>query len=175
MATSNFHNVNANKIFACKLEDEWDYNHFISNIKSELKNSKYYFTENGNDDSELRSYPSSVIGTIISSKQYKDFEAEIKLTVIVRSGYYEGINLDWQIGYSVGAGETDEIDFAQDLEYVADYSPEKAKQFAGYAEKWAEVETEVIVNFIEEVFENYSTPVRVVARFSNGETIYQNA
>ena len=42
MATSNFHNVNASHIFACSLEDEWDYEDLVGNLESELNNHKDY-------------------------------------------------------------------------------------------------------------------------------------
>ena len=37
MATSNFHNVNASHIFAVQLEDTYEYDDLIDNIKSGLK------------------------------------------------------------------------------------------------------------------------------------------
>ena len=58
MATSNFHNVNATHIFACSLENEWDYEDLVSNLESELNNHKDYSDYGKTDPYELRSFPS---------------------------------------------------------------------------------------------------------------------
>lgn len=40
MATSNFHNVNASRIFAFKVQDEFDFDDMKSTIISEMKGLK---------------------------------------------------------------------------------------------------------------------------------------
>lgn len=177
MATSNFYNVNASKVYAATIEDEWEYEDLIGNIKAEFEKTPYHFRSGGKDNNELRSYPSSVIGSITKTKQYKDFEVSVTLTIVVRSGYYGGANLDWSLEYEVEGEDTDNTeDFARILEYQMDWNYEgKAKQFAGYAEKWAEKAREEVINYVEGIFEQYTTPLKVAARFSNGETIYEKA
>ncbi len=52
MATSNFHNVNASHIFACSLENEWDYEDLVDNLKSELSNNSDYVDYGKTDPNE---------------------------------------------------------------------------------------------------------------------------
>ena len=174
MGTSNFHNVNAGKIFTNECEEEWDYDYLKSNICSELENSKYHFRKDyGTDSHELRSYPSHVLGTIFSeTKNYKDFTVEVSLIVVVRSGYYSGCNLDYDWEYIVNGETTDELDFADIIEYQASYKRDNAKRYAKFAEQWAKSTLETMRIDLETIFEMYSDKYEVAAQFSNGETIY---
>ena len=150
MATSNFHNVNASHIFACSLENEWDYEDLVDNLKSELNNDSDYVDYGKTDPNELRSFPSRTLGSIRKYHQYKDFYVEVCVTPVIRSGYYEGVNLDWYIRLYVNGSEDDTYsDDARVSTIANDY-----------------------IEFIEDIFEQYSQPLGVTARFSNGETIY---
>lgn len=173
MSTGNFHNVNASKVFAVEVQEEWDYDDLVLNIGSELD-----FRDFGKDVNELRSYPSKCIGTLDDSKEYADFSANIELVAIVRSGYYSGVNLDWGIRYEICGDwfdELDERDIADTLEYQLDYSRKLAERKAEYVVKWAEANAPVLVDKLETIYENYSTPLNVVGRFSNGEVVYEEA
>jgi hypothetical protein len=66
MATSNFHNVNASHIFAVQLEDTYEYDDLIDNIKSGLKETGEFNLLTKSDPNELRSYPSTSIGSLDS-------------------------------------------------------------------------------------------------------------
>ena len=149
MATSNFHNVNASNIFAVQLEDTYEYDDLISNLESEFNSHRDYSTVGKSDPDELRSYPSTSIGSFSNSLSIGDDEVEIFVTPVVRSGYYDGVNLDWHVRYYVNGYEDDT------------YSDTNIQSLLyGYVE------------FIENIFEKYSEPLVVTARFSNGETIY---
>ena len=149
MATSNFHNVNASNIFAVQLEDTYEYDDLISNLESEFNSHRDYSTVGKSDPDELRSYPSTSIGSFSNSLSIGDDEVEIFVTPVVRSGYYDGVNLDWHVRYYVNGYEDDT------------YSDTNIQSLLyGYIE------------FIENIFEKYSEPLVVTARFSNGETIY---
>jgi hypothetical protein len=77
-------------------------------------------------------------------------EVEVYVTPVIRSGYYEGVNLDWHVRYYVNGSEDETYESHPNIQTLVD----------------------VYVNFIENVYEQYSQPLGVTARFSNGETIY---
>jgi hypothetical protein len=77
-------------------------------------------------------------------------EVEVYVTPVIRSGYYEGCNLDWDVRYYVN-GYEDEL-----------YCENTSVQFI----------LNEYVEFIEKIYTQYSEPLGVTARFSNGETIY---
>ena len=150
MATSNFHNVNATNIFAVQLEDEWAYDDLVENLESEFSKYSDYYNDGISDPNELRSFPSKSLGSFSNMVTIEDDTVEIYLTPVIRSGYYEGCNLDWHIRYCVNGYEDDTYaDDARVSVIANDY-----------------------IEFIEDIFEQYSQPLGVTARFSNGETIY---
>jgi hypothetical protein len=150
MATSNFHNVNATHIFAVILDDEWAYDDLIGNLESEFNNHSDYYDYGKTDQHELRSFPSRTLGSFSKGITIGEDEVEVYITPVVRTGYYEGCNLDWDVRYYVN-GYEDEL----------------------YCEN---TNIELILNeyvkFIETIYSQYSEPLGVTARFSNGETIY---
>lgn len=150
MATSNFHNVNATHIFACSLENEWDYEDLIDNLTYEFKNHADWYDGNKSDPHELRSFPSRVLGSLTKSFSYNNFSLEVWVSPVIRSGYYEGCNLDWHVRYYVNGSE--------------DESYESHPRVQTLVESY--------VDYIENIFNQYSQPLGVTARFSNGETIY---
>jgi len=150
MATSNFHNVNATHIFAVQLEDEWAYEDLVYNLESEFNIHNDYSDYGKTDSDELRSYPSRSLGSFSDSLTIGDDEVEIYITPVIRSGYYEGCNLDWHIRLYVNGYEDDTYaDDANVLRISNEY-----------------------IEFIENIYSQYSEPLGVTARFSNGETIY---
>lgn len=150
MATSNFHNVNASHIFAVELQDEYDYQDLVDNLESEFNTNLDYSDYGKSDPNELRSFPSKSLGSFNNSIEIGEDEVEIYVTPVVRSGYYEGVNLDWHVRYYVNGYEDDTYE-----------THTRVQTLVG-----------VYVNFIENVYEQYSQPLGVTARFSNGETIY---
>ena len=150
MATSNFHNVNATHIFAVQLEDEWAYEDLVYNLESEFNIHNDYSDYGKSDPDELRSFPSRSLGSFSDSLTIGDDEVEIYITSVIRSGYYEGCNLDWHIRLYVNGYEDDTYaDDANVLRISNEY-----------------------IEFIENIYSQYSEPLGVTARFSNGETIY---
>jgi len=150
MATSNFHNVNATNIFAVQLEDEFDYEFLVDNLESELNNHSDYSDYGKTDPNELRSFPSKSLGSFSNSTIIGDDEVEVYVTPVIRSGYYEGCNLDWHVRYYVNGYEDDTYDTHTRIQtLVGSY-----------------------VDYIENIFGQHSQPLGVTARFSNGETIY---
>lgn len=88
MSTPNFYNKNASKIFASECDERDDYNDLIGNVRYAIKESKEI--SEGDYD---RNYPATKFSEIdIESGKWL---ATIYLTC--RSGYYSGMNLDWEI------------------------------------------------------------------------------
>ncbi len=174
MATSNFHNVNASHIFACSLENEWDYEDLVDNLKSELSNDSDYVDYGKTDHNECRSFPSRTLGSIRKYHQYKDFYVEVCVTPVIRSGYYEGVNLDWNVDYLInGDASYDSPDFyINDIAHYGNLPKSKATTYAKLAEKKAEKLKNEIVEKLESIYSDYSMKLGVTAQFSNGETIY---
>ena len=150
MATSNFHNVNASHIFAVELQDEYDYQDLVDNLESEFSTNIDYSDYSKSDPNELRSFPSKSLGSFNNSIEIGEDEVEVYVTPVIRSGYYEGCNLDWHVRYYVNGSEDDTYETHPRVQTLV----------------------EVYTNFIENVYEQYSQPLGVTARFSNGETIY---
>ena len=150
MATSNFHNVNASRIFAVELENDFDYEDLVDNLESEFNIHNDYSDYGKTDPNELRSYSSRSLGSFSDSLTIGDDEVELYITPVIRSGYYEGVNLDWHIRLYVNGYEDDTYaDDANVLRISNEY-----------------------IDFIETIYSQYSEPLGVTARFSNGETIY---
>jgi hypothetical protein len=174
MATSNFHNVNASKIFAVEIEEEFDYDDLIENLTSEFS-AKESFRSGGSDEHELRSYPSKVLGSLFKSANFGDIEVCTQISLIVRSGYYSGVNLDWQLKHTVCGEEVSVGDFKDVADYWSRLNKGLVTIQSKNAEKWAEKTAEELIAEVEKVYKDFSTPLDVVARFSNGETIYKKA
>jgi hypothetical protein len=150
MATSNFHNVNASHIFAVDLQDTYEYDDLIDNVKSGLKSTGYFNVLTKSDPNELRSYPSTSIGSLDNYVESSDGESGIVVTItaVIRSGYYDGVNLDWHCHFE---------EYGENIEHLLPA---------------AEAEKNRLVEMVEYVFGEYTTPLGVTAQFSNGETIY---
>ncbi len=172
MSTSNFHNVNASAIFAVLLENDFDYEDLVDNLKSELKDNSDYVDYGKTDHNELRSFPSRTLGSIRRYHQYKDFYVEVCVTPVIRSGYYSGCNLDWNVAYSINGDAYDIDELENGIGYNTALPISKIKAYGLLAEKKAEKLKNEIVNELEALYNDYSDRYGVTAVFSNGETIY---
>jgi hypothetical protein len=172
MATSNFHNVNASAIFAVQLEDEWAYDDLVENLKSQLNNDPNYVDYGKSDPNELRSFPSRSLGSIRKYHEYKDFYVEVCVTPVIRSGYYDGVNLDWNVDYSINGDSYDIDELENGIGYNTALPISKIKAYSLLAEKKVEKLKNEIVEKVESIFSDYSDRYGVTAVFSNGETIY---
>lgn len=171
MATSNFHNVNSSKIFAVELEDDYDYEDLVRNLKSELTSNPLY-RDGGSDPDELRSFPSTVIGSLEERYDYKDFSIGVRISSIIRSGYYSGCNLDWSIECTLDGYEIEPDDVEDELSYQYDYSESLSKYYSELISRRFENMKDGLVEKLEKIYGDYSTKLGITARFSNGETIY---
>ena len=172
MATSNFHNVNASHIYACSLENEWDYSDLNDNLLYEFKKVDGFSTYTKSDPHELRSYPSQSICSVERSFNFKDFSLDVVVTPVIRSAYYDGCNLDWHVWYGINGDECEIDEFENGIGYNTSLPDNEIKAYALLAERKAETLLNEIVCDVEKVFEMYSDKLGVTARFSNGETMY---
>jgi hypothetical protein len=177
MATSNFHNVNATKIFAVEIEEDYDYDDLKENLLCELESKDY--NSRGNDPHELRSFPSVVLKAKEEGKDICGVYVSVTCSAIIRSGYYSGVNLDWGIVFQVGRTEYEEIpdesDIIDTIIYETDYKKGIATLQAGNILRYMENTKDELVKELEAIYSDYSEKLVVVARFSNGETIYEKA
>ncbi len=176
MGTSNFHYRSTTKCYAVLMNAEdfqYEYECLRDNLKDEFKNKfgqsvSWHWRSprtymNPPDVDYLRSYPAQSIVSVRTSLQLDDenkYEdetyADFEFVCIVRSGYYEGACLDYDVKLTVDGFETD-VDLIKNEQW----------------RKEIECEIETVGMKIESIFERFSTPLRRVATFSNGETIYE--
>jgi hypothetical protein len=194
MGASNFHYVNASRCFSiCEsyempvLDDDGnetdetetfypdsdDFDCEIDNIKSILKEAgESFWGVETRSREELRSYPTTFIGTIYRQKSFGDIEVGIEVHCFARSGYYQGACLDYEVQLKIDGYEVDDV---EEHFKTANSSMNEGMLTiqAKNAEKWASKAEAELANVAEAVFAKCSTQYTKVATFSNGETIYQ--
>jgi hypothetical protein len=178
MATSNFLNRNASNVFAVEIENDFDYDDIKENLKYHFlsENFKYDFTEINKWNND-RNFSGFIIGAVQDSVNIQElFDIDVNINVIIRSGYYSGVNLDWELDICTYYENLDSVDDIT-LELLQEDYPDEnitedivQKTIDSIQEKINELTEE-----IENVFKQYSTPLNVYATFSNGETIYQKS
>lgn len=198
MGTNNFYYRNASRCFAAMENyeqpildddgnetddveyispDEWEYDDFIINLQSDFKNLKgYYFVSNrGTDEHELRSFPSKVIGTLTKTKTYvKNIDVDVEIIIVSRSGYYEGVCLDYNVRFMLAGDECDNIEgFASDIEYYGDLTEKRAEYLSKVVWKWCEKTQEEMEHLVEKIFAEHTTSYECLGSASNGETFYK--
>jgi hypothetical protein len=138
----------------------------------ELKNV-WYKEENGSDNDI--NYCATNLFSFNTSKMFGDIEVEVSIIGQIVSAYYEGASLDFAIEFNDEEYTNDEPDFEWLFEYQSEMNKGLQVVQNRNAIKWAEKTKIKLINLIEEVFTKVSTPLNVVASFSNGETIYTKA
>jgi hypothetical protein len=200
MGTSNFHNVNASKVFAVLMNYEaprlddfgnetedmeyhtpecFEIDDFIDNMKTEAQEFKHktikYYKDCDNDPHELRSFESTPLFQYYSNKTFGDMSVTVSINCVIRQGYYEGGNLDWYVTYDLSNYKGDEIDFQKDFIDCSNMPEGMRIIQSRNAERWAQKVTDELVEIVEDLFTKQSMPLVVTARFSNGETHYSKA
>ena len=184
MGASNFYNKNASRIFSIagtfeNEEGETEVDEFIyddtkDNIFHELEN----FVRTDKSEDGLSSYPGTIFAQKSEWKTFGGAEFGVSIKCIVRSAYYDGANFDWEVEFTDAGGNVfdtvDESDIKDVLEYYAD-SPRVKGILAPHVAKWLEKTKTALIEEVEKVYAMYTDQLVVVARFSNGETMYQKA
>jgi hypothetical protein len=193
MATSNFHNVNASKIFVVltnyetpildedgeetdemesRSPEDWECLEFIDYLSEKIAESKNSTNYSKESEHELRSYPSTHLHSLAKHKTYNDVEVEVFCHAYLRSAYYEGASLDWETEIKVNGYESSINDLEEDFGYQSE-NKGLAKIHSRNALKWSENALQELIDEMETIFESVSETYQVVARFSNGETMYK--
>jgi hypothetical protein len=176
MSTPNFANRNASKYFVLEIEDDFEYD-------MQKEDIQYYLSEHGYEEMDSRphddnrSYPSVIIAQKSVEKYFGDFSVEIIINVLIRSGYYAGVNLDWEIEIETPYDKyNDEI---PEKDWIIDQFEDE-----GYSRGFGTIQSKNVLNFIDKTIIQLSeeteehlgklteTYVRT-ALFSNGEAIYE--
>lgn len=180
MATANFYNKNASNIYAILPENEYDnsiYDDVKDNISNDLvaytKNSEAYLVYSNNYYEDA-----SLIEVVSITNEIAGIPLFVDIEILMRSGYYKGANLDYEIKYSVGNVEFDDLSeaFQAYFDVAAwDFDMNKglAKIQAKNAAKRLEAMSNELVENVEKILkENCTHILQVSMRFSNGETWY---
>jgi hypothetical protein len=179
MGTSNFARGNTSRVFAVLMGDveSYDVDDFKDYIREVAKESApkdiQYSKEDGSDRD--RNYCASNLFSYRASKWFGDLEVEVQIVAQMVSGYYEGASLDYDVtvfdGYEFSDGDNSvEYLFGNNCSCM---NQGLLKIQQRNAEQWVDRAKDQLIALTERVFEQVSMPLKVVATFSNGETIYE--
>lgn len=155
-----------------RVQERHDYEDFLrERAEEKVKDLPFTYSEEDGNDND-RNYSGTKVFSLASYKTFGDIDFEIKIIGQVVSAYYEGASLDFILEFD--GDEDDEPYYEYSFAY-SDMSEGLKKIQQRNAEKWAQKEVEKLKTVIEEIFTEVSMPLKVVATFSNGETIYEKA
>lgn len=191
MGTSNFHNVNATKVFAVLLNredeetgetrypEEWDYEDFylyaIDRIDEHMKNAGFNITSAGGDPHGLRSYGSRGLTGAYIGKNHAGVEISVNIFSVLRSAYYEGASLDWFIQYEANCSTSVEEPFEPE-DIQSEWEGGLSKRHAETAVKWMDSQRDKLIEALETVYgELAERRLNCLGHFSNGEAVYRDA
>ena len=189
MATGNFYVKNANDVYAFGMEAEDCFDYDISlDCIMEAGVSRYGFEETSGYDGDRNYCGSYILNKDFGCRDFynSDLSVNIDITIIARSGYYEGANLDFELevsndyydSYKLGDYESEEelIDamadeFVEDCE-VYNYGLRKCfkKRYKAFLEAFIDEAIKYANNVLESLCEEEYSVVGVA---SNGETFYR--
>lgn len=180
MGTSNFHRGNASKIFAfgMECEDEFDYDIEKEDIVECLLEEGFVRGHG------VRAMDGDVVAYRPLSCVMYGVEIEATIDIVLHAGYYQGASLDWEMSFSIGYSDWDSLDSTWfSTTVLNDIEEQIADEYnAGLAKIGAPLVLEKLKHFRDELIEHAENalsectqPLKVAARFSNGETIYTEA
>lgn len=177
MATGNFYNENASRIFASACEEEFDYEDLISNVEYGIKALDKLSFNSGKAGEYLDDSSKILEYSLSDTFDYADGTSiECVIHPVARSGYYSGVNLDWICEYYIDGHEVVSDECIKDhLTYYEDYTELKALKTSVARFKRLDKIKEKLTDKLENIYLDYTTPLVVTARFSNGETMYAEA
>lgn len=166
--------------------DYEDFKEYLRETAKEKAKDTYTYRKQEKSDND-RNYCATDLFSLSTYKMYGDIEVNLTITGQIVSAYYEGASLDYRLEVYNGS-EDCEVDRNSSVADILDdlFAP-KYDHYNSYmnqgmrriqmknATKWAEKETEKMIELIEEIFTEVSMPLTVIAQFSNGETIYAKA
>jgi len=176
MGTSNFYNENASKIYAMQLEDDLDYDFLVEDLTllamGKFKND--FETCDKYEENGLYSFPGNIIGRIYENFENENGNILVIVNIIIRSGYYSGVNLDYSIelNYENYNDRWEDMDLQDQEAFNCDDDFRKLKALTIYKKSIAWLEKNI--KALEAIYQQIATPLSVIATFSNGETIYKS-
>lgn len=179
MGTNNFHNKNASKVFSIMdIEDWFEMDMIKEDFKHQLEHLGYDYLDDPNYDG-LRSFPATTLGIKSDGKMYGDAEVFITIKSIMRSGYYQGVNLDWELEVNIVNYELDnnfEWNGYNVESLLQDFMNNgMAKIHAPYVELFIQNTIEDMVGELEKLYKEMTQPLNKVGQFSNGNAVYEKA
>ena len=190
MGTCNFSQEESDRIYAIDIEDEFIYDDIRESVGIEIENSlnknKQLRGSFKADDDYFdtgypvsRNFPSRLIGVIDFNEYWASFDCEvdIRINVIITSGYYSGANLDYvteitlngtDISFDLDTELLDPVEFGYFDTKVSDRQIE-------WVQNWINSNRGRAISKVQKVFADYSTPLITAARFSNGAALYEIA
>ena len=180
MGTSNFYKENASRYFVVTAEDDMEADYKIEDIKETLKSFGYDIAQGNkwSDRAQKLAYKSMDV--------YLEGDDEplfmVELIAILRYGYYEHASLDWKVTvHSNYTGWEHDIDEAnhhieEEIEYLVErgYIDEKYIGMVSDIQSRVRIVGDTIIEECENIFTKLSDhELKVKARFSNGETVYE--
>lgn len=192
MGTSNFHQKNASKIYSVEtsyydeeleeyVQDDLIWEDTRLNVSTALENlakakgRKYVEDDRIEISGELRSFPSTSIGSYFDSFDFHDIIFEVELIAHTTSGYYEGFNLDYEFIFRTDDMYEDHNnlrDFIDDYKTYGNISDEIYDNIDKLEELF-ENKVKELTEELESVFEKFSVPLREIGGFSDGTSIYE--
>ena len=144
-----------------------------SQVVERFKGDKNINITDEDENDWNRNFPGHKFLRIVADRDFGDVYVSVTVWAVIRSGYYEGANLDWEREFSDGYDVSDKADF--DFDDVSDMNAGMKKIQQAKANAWMEKYSEIIVEGLESVFSKNSRNLEVVGRFSNGETVYRES
>ena len=173
MATGNFLNVNASKVFECDNFNNIDGAAIVEKLE-EIGLDAYEKEENDCN----RNFPGVYFGVIYKNWEFYGADIGLQIKLVRRSGYYESGNLDYEFVFDLAdSADYDTTSEVEDdlFKWARDYAGKAEPLFKHKLPKFIEKmekEIEEATDAIEKLYSEYSTELCVAARASNGETIY---
>lgn len=181
MSTPNFRNVNASRIYATHNEDCED---TFNNIMCDLKSRGWH---------PLKKYDDISIFYDGNTFMRKDKEVSIgrffilvSVVAIIRDGYYDGYNFDWDIEIEGDSFYKASGEYSFGEENAVDMLYNERRYGIYYTMGFCRMQAKNLVNKVrcaiselseelEKVYATYTDQLVCVGIFSNGETIYERA
>ncbi len=183
MGTANFYNKNASKYFIIENnsgdEEENDFDDTLDLTIDGLKESfqelaneskrDVYFGKIDFDDN--RNFSGQALCKYSDSFTFCNSNLEVSIIPIIRSGYYTGANLDYDIEFKIDYDEYTEI--SEVINHIREYGSNVFKLNIGNCEKRLNELESNMINEVEKVFADFTEQYQCIGRFSNGEALYE--
>lgn len=174
MSTINFYKKNANHVFAIDCQSDFDFDDTMSLITDELFANGWEPDSKYTDD---RVYSGHIFATKSTEVSVGRCRIDVTVRAIVRNGYYDGANLDWDLlidGEDYNPDYID-VDAARDIlkaNYLYADNIGFCKMQAPNLCRRLQKSVNLLTHELEEVYANFTETLVVVGIFSNGAASY---